>query len=407
MEASGSDSVVPLEGADPWYGFDPKNPAIKDDPYPALSRLRETAPVHRAPPGYYRISRYADVARVLKEVKAGVRTTDGTLPFTNEAAFQRTFMLQRDPPDHTRLRRLVSRAFSVPVINKMQADIEATVSRLLDAALRKSEMDVIADLALPLPSEIICKMMGVPLSDREKFTTWTAQATHGLLGDLAEPDVQVRFLAAAISLADYFDHLIKHRENRSGDDLVSTLVRAEADGDKLTEQELLTQLIGLLIAGFETTIGLIGNGVRQLLIHGGELEKLRKNPELVSRAVEECLRYDGPILATRRVLHEDVFIGGIQIPKNSTVDVLLGAAHRDPEVFHDPERFNVERDPNPHFAFGGGVHYCLGAQLARVEARAAFEGLLKRAPRMRLHSTKVEWGPSIFRVPARLPVALG
>jgi cytochrome P450 len=209
-----------------------------------------------------------------------------------------------------------------------------------------------------------------------------------------------------MSLADYFDHLVKERESAPSDDLVGTLIRAEADGDKLSEQELLTQLIGLLIAGFETTIGLIGNGVRQLLIHGEELDKLRRRPELIERTVEECLRFDGPILATRRVLHEDVFIGGMQIPKDSTVDILLGAAHRDPEVFHDPNRFNVERDPNPHFAFGGGVHYCLGAQLARVEARAAIGALVKRIPRMRLVSTKVEWGPSIFRVPARLPVSL-
>lgn len=402
----GPDSAVPSEMTDPWYGFDPRNPEIKNDPYPALNHLRESHPVHRAPPGYYRVSRYADVARMLKEVKSGVRTTEGKLPFTNESGFERTFMLQRDPPDHTRLRRLVSRAFSVPAINKMHGEIEIVVNRLLDAVEKKSEMDVIADLALPLPSEIICKMMGVPLADREKFTVWTAQATHGLLGDLAEPDVQARFMNAALSLANYFDRLIQQRGSDAGDDIVSTLVRAEADGDKLSEQELLTQLIGLLIAGFETTIGLIGNGVRQLLLHGAELDKLRQNPELIDRAVEECLRFDGPILATRRVVHEDVVIGGISIPKDSTVDVLLGAAHRDPEVFHDPNRFNVERDPNPHFAFGGGIHYCLGAQLARVEARAAIGSLVKRLPRMRLVSAKVEWGPSIFRVPARLPVVL-
>jgi cytochrome P450 len=406
MSASGPDSAVPSEVRDPWYGFDPRNPEIKDDPYPALNRLREFYPVHRAPPGYYRVSRYADVARMLKEVKSGVRTTDGKLPFTNESAFERTFMLQRDPPDHTRLRRLVSRAFSVPAINKMQAEIEVVVDRLVGVIEKKSEMDVIADLALPLPSEVICKMMGVPLEDRQKFTVWTAQATHGLLGELAEPEAQQSFLTAALSLADYFDQLIKKRANDASDDIVSVLVRAEADGDKLSERELLTQLIGLLIAGFETTIGLIGNGVRQLLLHGGELDKLRSRPELVERAIEECLSFDGPILATRRVVHEDVVIGGISIPKNSTVDIMLGAAHRDPEVFHDPDRFNVERDPNPHFAFGGGIHYCLGAQLARVEARAAIGALARRLPRMRLASSKVEWGPSLFRVPARLPVLL-
>lgn len=406
MSSSAPGSPVRSEGGDPWFGFDPRRPEIRNDPYPAMNRLRELSPVHRAPPGYYRVARYADVARILREVKAGVRTTAGKLPFTDESMFERTFMLQRDPPDHTRLRKLVSRAFSVPAINRMQREIEVLVSRLLDEIEKKSEMDVIADLALPLPSEVICKMMGVPLSDREKFTVWTAQATHGLLGELAEPDVQARALAAAMSLADYFDRLIVKRENDLGDDLVSALVRAEADGDKLSGQELLTQLIGLLIAGFETTIGLIGNGVRQLLLHGAELEKFRRRPELVDRAVEECLRFDGPILATRRVLHEDVVIGGVPIPKNSTVDVLLGAAHRDPSVFPDPDRFDVERDPNPHFAFGGGIHYCLGAQLARVEARAAIGALVTRFPRLRLVSTSVEWGPSVFRVPARLPVTI-
>lgn len=392
--------------AESWFGVDPNDPTLRADPYPAYNRLREIAPVHRTPIGHYRVARYRDVARLLKEVRVGVRTVEGKLPFTDETLIERTFMLQRDPPDHTRLRRLVSRAFSVPAVLRLQTDVDQLVDELLDKVAGSTVTDLIADLALPLPSAVICKMMGVPLEDRHRFTVWTSQATHALLGNLAEPAKQQRALLAAMHLRDYFDRLIVEREGRWGDDLVSQLVRAEADGDKMTPLELMSQLIGLLIAGFETTIGLIGNGVRQLLLHPDQLQKLRDRPELIERAVEECLRYDGPIPATRRVLHEDAEFSGVTIPKNATIDAMLASAHRDPETFSDPEVFDIERDPNPHFAFGGGIHYCLGAHLARIEARAAIGKLVRRFPRLDLESDKVEWGESLFRVPGRLPVRI-
>jgi cytochrome P450 len=213
--------------------------------------------------------------------------------------------------------------------------------------------------------------------------------------------------AAANKLADYFDALIRDRKKALGDDLMSLLIRAEEDGDRLSATELTSQTIGLLIAGFETTIGLIGNGARALLLHPGELEKLRARPALIGSAIEECLRWDGPISATIRVLHEDCEFGGKTIRKDTPVLAILAAADRDPDVFPDPDRFDIERTPNEHLAFGGGAHFCLGAHLARLEAQTAVSALVNRYRHLELVSDRVEWGRSLFRVPARLPIRVG
>ena len=207
-----------------------------------------------------------------------------------------------------------------------------------------------------------------------------------------------------MSLAAYFQELIEERRASLSDDLLSALIRAEEAGDRLSPMELMSQAIGLLIAGFETTIGLIGNGVRQLIRHPAELAKLRAKPELITSAVEECLRFDGPIILTSRVLHADVEFGGKLLRADTKVWGMLGAANRDPAVFPDPDRFDVERTPNAHLAFGGGPHYCLGAHLARVEAQVAIGELVRRFDGLALESDTVEWGPSLFRVPGRLPV---
>ena len=237
------------------------------------------------------------------------------------------------------------------------------------------------------------------------FTVWTTDATHGLAAALASPEVLARARAAGEALRDYFVGLIDERRSRLSDDLLSGLIRAEAEGDRLSSTELISQAIGLLIAGFETTIGLIGNGVRALLDHPEQLEKLRSRPELVASAVEECLRYDGPIVLTQRILHADAEFGGKIIPKDTTVWAMLAAANRDPAQFPDPDRFDIERDPNAHLAFGGGAHLCLGAHLARMEAQIAIGGLVARLPGLALETEAIEWGASLFRVPARLPVS--
>lgn len=395
---------------DPWLGSNPADPAFRDDPAPALRRLREIAPVHQSPIGAWRLSRYDDCVRLLREVKSGVRYADGRAAIGGRAsdvtAGPGEFMLQQDPPNHTRLRRLVSKAFTPRAVEQLRDRVRENVRVLLDAALARGEMDIIADLALPVPSTVICEMMGVPLEDRARFTAWTGDATHLLAAEFAPEEVVQRGLSAAGNLALYFQKLIESRRGQARDDILSDLIRAEEEGDRLSPSELLVQSIGLLIAGFETTIGLIGNGVYQLLQHPDELERLRREPSLVRTAVDECLRFDGPIGVTLRILHEDAAFGSIVIPRDSRVLVLLEAANRDPAKFPEPDRFDIARTPNEHLAFGGGVHLCLGAHLARMEAQEAIGALVSRTRGIEPLTEKRSWGRSLFRVPASLPVRL-
>ncbi|HVN63350.1 MAG TPA: cytochrome P450 [Candidatus Binataceae bacterium] len=391
---------------DPWKGCNPLDAAFRDNPYPALARLRETDPVNQTPLGIWRLLRHADVDRLLTGVNCGVRTTDGLLIGADEQRDgRRTFMLMQDPPNHTRLRKLVSHAFTPSALNKWRGNIQRVVDQCLDRVAAQGEMDVIRDLALPVPSAIICEMLGVPIADRERFTKWTGQATFGLAAAIIPRELLEMAKTAAVELERYFIDLIAERRARPGDDLMSLLIRAEEAGDKLSQEELMSQSIGLLIAGFETTIGLIGNGVRALLSNPEQLEKLRANPALAANAVQECLRYDGPIVLTVRVLHEDTEFGGRIIPKNTMVWAMLASANRDPEVFADPDRFDIERDASNHVAFGGGPHHCLGYRLAELEAQAAIGSLVSRFRDLRLKTDKVEWGASLFRVPGRLPIA--
>lgn len=410
-----SSSPPPSETAqavDPWSGANPFDPVFRDDPYPALRRLREQDPVNAAPFGIVRLTRHRDVMQLLRESRSGVRRTDGTLPPVPgpESAVTRMrgkFMLQQDAPAHTRLRRLVSKAFTPRSIEALRPRIQAVVQDCLDNAASSGRMDVIADLALPVPSTVICEMLGVPLADRPRFTEWTAQATHGLAAAIAPPDVVQRAADAALHLSEYFGALVTERRKALRDDVLSSMIRAEEEGDRLSADELLAQAIGLLIAGFETTIGLIGNGVRALLRHPAELERLRADPSLLPSAVEECLRFDGPILLTVRILHERTRFGDYEVEKDTTVFAMLAAANRDPAIFPDPERFDVGRTPNEHLAFGGGEHFCLGAHLARLEAQLAIGGLVMRFPKLALESERVAWGPSLFRVPGSLPIRIG
>ena len=391
---------------DPWRGANPLDPAFRADPHPFLKHLRETDPVNETPIGVWRLCRYEDCVRLLTQVPTGVRMTDGTFPGENltVGAGPAQFMLQQDPPNHTRLRKLVSKAFTPRAIDRLRARAQAIADERIDAVVGHGEMDVIADLALPVPSTMICEMMGVPVAERDHFTEWTAQATHLLAFMLAPPDVLERGLAAADALRTYFEKRIAERRQHLTDDILSDLIRAEESGDRLSSTELVSQCIGLLIAGFETTIGLIGNGVLALIRHPDQLALLRQRPDLIESAVEECLRFDGPIPLTPRYLRDDTEFGGKVIPRDAQVWAMLCAANRDPARFADPDRFDITRADNPHIAFGGGAHFCLGAHLARMEAQAAIGTLVRRLHGLRLATDELEWGRSLFRVLGRLPI---
>jgi cytochrome P450 len=398
--------TLPSAHDDPWFGANPLDPEFRANPYPALARLREIAPVSETPIGVWRLVRYDDCVKLLTQVPTGVRLSDGSFPGEGlvPGGGPAQFMLQQDAPNHTRLRKLVSKAFTPRAIERLRTRAQQVSEACIDRVASRGSIDVIADLALPVPATMICEMMGVPLADRDRFTEWTADATHLLAFLLAPPEVLERGVAAANALREYFTALIESRRSQLTDDLLSDLIRAEEAGDRLSPYELLSQCIGLLIAGFETTIGLIGNGVLALIRHPDQLALLRARPELIGSAVEECLRYEGPIALTPRYLHADAEFGGVRIAKDTQIFAMLFGANRDPAQFRDPDRFDITRADNHHLAFGGGAHFCLGAHLARMEAQAAIGTLVRRLDGLALASDELEWGRSLFRVLGRLPV---
>ncbi len=393
---------------DPWLGVHAANPEFRHDPYPLLARLRSYAPVHETPDGVFRLTRYDDVIRMLKEVPSGVRRRDGTvwgsLPEITGGPGQ--FVLRLDPPDHTRIRKLMNQAFRPRAVERLRQRVRALVAELLDVVAERGEMDLIADLALPVPSTVICEMMGVPVADRVQFTRWTALATHLLAAAFLSAEQLEESIRAVQQLVAYFTELIAERRRRLGDDILSDLIRAEAEGDRLSEPELMAQSVGLLIAGFETTIGLIGNGMRAFVEHPEQWRLLRSRPDLVANAVEECLRFDGPIVVTMRVTREPTRFGDVVIPEDRPVMCFLAAANRDPEHFPDPDRFDITRPDIDHLAFGGGVHFCLGAHLARMEAQEAFAGMAARFTEIEPLCDEIVWGQSLFRVLGKYPVRL-
>jgi cytochrome P450 len=314
-------------------------------------------------------------------------------------------MLDTDPPDHTRLRALVSKAFTPRLVEGMRGRIQAIADALLDALEDKGDIDLIDEYAFPLPVTVIAELLGVPVEDRDKFRQWSDAAVSG---NATKEYIEKILIPHMQAFTNYLRAMFEEKRRNPEDDLISALVRAEEAGDRLSEDELLGMVFLLLIAGHETTVNLIGNGVLALLEHPDQLQKLRNDPSFIKLAVEELLRYDGPVeTSTERFAREDVAISKTKIPKGEMVLVVLAAADRDPERFPYPDTLDITRTDNKHLAFGKGIHHCLGASLARMEGQIAVGTLLRRMPNLRLKAPpkSLVWRPGlVLRGLKALPV---
>jgi cytochrome P450 len=392
--------------------FNPLLPEFHANPYPFYHALREKDPVHQSPMGFWVLTRYDDVVTSLRDPRYGrdsfaplIEATYG--PETAEGNLPRS-MLMRDPPDHTRLRALVNKAFTPRVIEGMRAHIQAVVDRLLDKVQGARSMDVIDDLAYPLPVTVICEMLGVSLDDQDAIRGWSSDIARSLdaIGLMADPDIVARGVAARRNLTEYFRRLLPERRQHPKADLLSLLIGVEEQGDKLNEGELLAMCLLLFIAGHETTVNLIGNGTLALLEHPDQMARFKDDPALIPSAIEELLRYDSPVQWTARITNADVEAGGREIPSGSMIIAAIGAANRDPSHFPDPDRLDIARADNRHVSFGFGIHFCLGAPLARVEGQIALGTLLRRIPDLALQTgATLDWRESsALRGLKRLPV---
>jgi cytochrome P450 len=397
--------------------FNPFDPDHVANPYPQYARLREESPVHHTLIGPWLLTRYEDVVRVLRDQSLSVEEQNAMpLAVHEEARAIRgdrqsgsRSILSLDNPDHDRLRRLVSKAFTPKVVAELRPLAERLVAAALDAVEPRGEMDVIADLAFPLPFTIISEMLGMPTDQRDELRSWS----HTLVKTL-DPVISAEEVEAAIvagdAMADYLWEVIEEKRRTPQDDLLSALIRAEDEGSVLDDVELLDQVMLLYVAGHETTVNLIGNGTYALLRHPDQLARLRAEPAIEQNAVEELLRFDSPVQFSRRITLRDTEIGGVGIEAGSFVMTCLGAANRDPGRWGPTaDELDLGREGAAgHVSFGSGIHHCLGAALARVEGRAALAALARRFPEMRLVDEPPAWnGRIVLRGLDRLPVTLG
>ncbi|MBR0960335.1 cytochrome P450 [Bradyrhizobium japonicum] len=401
-------------GADPL--FNPLSPDFIRDPYPHYDRLRAIYPIHVTPFGQFVASRHADVSLVMRDKRFGKdfverskrRYSDRIM---DEPVFRNLghTMLQADPPDHTRLRGLVVKAFTARRVEDMRPRIQEVVDQAIDAVIERGQMDLIGDFAFRLPVTIICDMLGIPEEHREGFHKGSSDGVRILDPVPMTPDEIKQGNARNLMAQMYFQQLFELRRRNPGDDLTTQLVLAEEDGDKLTNEELTANIMLLFVAGHETTVNLIGNGLLALHRNPDQLALLKARPELMTNAIEEFLRYDSSVQMTGRVALEDIDdLGGVKIPKGETVLCLLGSANRDPAVYPDrPDRLDVTRQNVKPLSFGGGIHFCLGAQLARIEAEIAIATLLRRLPDLRIDDVaNPEWRPTfVLRGLKRLPAS--
>jgi cytochrome P450 PksS len=388
---------------------------FKADPFPFLARLRASDPVYRTTlpdkTPVWLLTRYDDLTALLRDerftknrrsalTKAQLRKLPWTPPMFRP--LERN-MLDLDPPDHTRLRSLVCKAFTPSLVEQMRSRTQTIADELLAHVMPLGEMELIGDFALPLPMTVITEILGVPAKDHGKFHRWSQAVVS-----LTSPTPTLRVIPAVWKFIRYLRQFFRLRRRDPQDDLVSALIKAEEAGDKLNEDELLAMVFLLLIAGHETTVNLIGNGTLALLESPNQIRKLRSEPSLVKPGVEELLRYTSPVFTTsERYARENAMVHGITIPQGEMTLGVIGSANRDETVFDNPDELRITREPNKHLSFGQGIHFCLGAPLARMEAQIAFTTLLGRLPDLRLKKPphSLRWRPSIFlRGLASLPV---
>jgi cytochrome P450 PksS len=374
--------------------------AFKADPFPYYARLRRESPVHEVMlPGRQRawlVTRYGDVAALLKDerfvkspadvIAAGSSYREPWMPAMFRPLSRN--MLDLGPPDHTRLRNIVQKAFTPRFVELLRSRIEAIADDLLLAMRRRHRMDVIADFALPLPTIVIAEMLGVPPEQQHRFHTWSQRVVSANWSKWS----MLRAVPSVMAFIRYIRQLIALKRERPSDDLVTTLLSAHEAEDRLTNDELLSMIFLLLIAGHETTVNLIGNGTLALLQHPAQMQRLRNDETIIAPAVEELLRFGSPLeTATERYAREELSFAGTTLPAGALVYGVLASANRDETVFADAGQLDLSRDPNRHLSFGLGIHYCLGAPLARMEGQIAFPALLRAFPHMRLTGAKLRW----------------
>ena len=398
-------------------GLNPFAPGFFDDPYAQYRALRSVAPVHRSPIGPWTVTRYEDCSRLLRDPTLSVEEQHATaMPrsvLLEAAGIERRArgsraILNIDPPDHTRIRRLAQQAFTPRRVEALLPRVQALVDEALDRVEPTGAMDVIADLAFPLPFAVISEMLGMPEHDRDELRAWS----HTLVKTL-EPIVVPEELPAIFQAGD---HIVEHVEaaiewkrRQPADDLLSALIAAEEAGDRLSPDELRDQVVLLYLAGHETTVNLIGNGTLALLRHPDQLQALRDDPDLIGNAIEELLRYDSPVQFSRRIVLQDLELSGEHVEAGTFLFTCLGAANRDPEHFGPTaEQLDLRRREAPHHvSFGGGIHHCLGAVLARAEARVAIGTLVGRFPALARRDDTPRWnGRMVLRGVDELPVTL-
>jgi cytochrome P450 len=376
------------------------DPEVLANPYPLYHRLRMEAPVHWDPFLHaWVVTRYCDVVRVLHDFSADRTPTPEQLRRMNLSALSPIAatmvkqMLFLDAPAHTRLRSLASSAFTPARVRVLQSHIEQIADTLIDAAMdRKSgEMDIIADFAEPLPAIVTAEMLGVPTSDHRQLKSWTADFAEMLGNFQHNPDHIPKVLRALEEMLAYFRERVRELRAHPREGLINSLLTAQMNGDRLTEEEVIANSIITMVGGQETTTNLIGNGLLTLLRHPAEMQRLRDDPALIPSAVEELLRYESPSQHTARMARTDLELGGRQIRRREAVIAIMGAANRDPDRFPDPNRLDIARTDNRHLAFGWAAHFCFGAALARIEGQVSFSTILRRMPELALERSPLVW----------------